>query len=248
MLDLYPAAPCPLADLLYGFLSMFVFRFESNITHVDDPLAPSRQMEDGSVVIGDNIMHSCYQIGRVCQSFRKAMAVLSPENNAWDKSDTPLLPLLFGVAGCAASTQTDPDEARSPRAADVSGTITRELLANGIAATADVAGTGEAVAATAAAAVASVTAGAARAGSGAAVAATAAAAVASVAAVASDSKRAVPSSPKREQPLHGRGSGAASPASPANASTISQLPLPLSEPPVAARPTETVTGGGDGSS
>lgn len=30
--------------LLYGFLTMFVFRFESNLAHVDDPLAPSHQV------------------------------------------------------------------------------------------------------------------------------------------------------------------------------------------------------------
>ena len=88
---------------------MFVFRFESSITHVDDPLAPSHQLEDGTVVIGDNIMHSCYQIGRVCQAFRRAMVALNPEQNAWDKSEIPLLPKLFAVAGIAnQSTQTDP--------------------------------------------------------------------------------------------------------------------------------------------
>jgi len=98
--------------LLYGFLSMFVFRFESSITHVDDPLAPSHQLEDGTVIIGDNIMHSCYQIGRVCHIFRLAMAALSPENNAWENTDSPLLPKLFAVANGNRvgnmATQTDP--------------------------------------------------------------------------------------------------------------------------------------------
>ena len=90
---------------------MFVFRFESSITHVDDPLAPSHQLEDGTVVIGDNIMHSCYQIGRVCHAFRRAMVALNPEQNAWDKSEIPLLPKLFAIAGITnQSTQTEPSE------------------------------------------------------------------------------------------------------------------------------------------
>lgn len=38
----YPTTDC--GCLLYGFLTMFVLRFESNVTHVDDPLAPSHQV------------------------------------------------------------------------------------------------------------------------------------------------------------------------------------------------------------
>ena len=74
------------------------------------------QLEDGSVIIGENIMQSCYQIGRICQTFRCAMAVLNPEGNAWEKSDTALLPRLFAVASGNRvgnmATQTEPAEPR----------------------------------------------------------------------------------------------------------------------------------------
>lgn len=64
-------------------------------------------------------MHSCYQIGRVCHIFRLAMAALSPENGAWEQSDSPLLPKFFAVANGNRignmATQTDPlGERRSP--------------------------------------------------------------------------------------------------------------------------------------
>lgn len=46
----YPTNDC--GYLLVGFFSNFLFRFESNLTHVDDPLAPSYYTEDGAHVRG----------------------------------------------------------------------------------------------------------------------------------------------------------------------------------------------------
>jgi len=38
------------------------------VTHVDDPLSP---MISAPGEVRENIMHSCYQIGRVCRTFHK---------------------------------------------------------------------------------------------------------------------------------------------------------------------------------
>lgn len=93
---------------LIGFFSMFLYRFESQLTHVDDPLSP---MISGPGEVRENIMHSCYQIGRVCRTFHRALQVLSPEQPAWDDEETPLLPRLFTeVAGSSRATQTDPHQ------------------------------------------------------------------------------------------------------------------------------------------
>jgi len=97
--------------MLVGFLQHFLYRFEAQVTHVDDPLG-MRYSEDGTV-IGDNILHSCYQIGRVCRSFRKALAVLNSPDMPWETGDGPFLPrLLNEVDGkdegpIHAVTQTD---------------------------------------------------------------------------------------------------------------------------------------------
>lgn len=54
--------------LLVGFLTMFLYRFEQNnqgmatMQHVDDPLVPTTYNDQGMVALGDNIMHSCYQV------------------------------------------------------------------------------------------------------------------------------------------------------------------------------------------
>ena len=47
-------------------------------------------------VQGENIMHSCYQIGRVCHCFKRALHLLSPEFNDWENSETQLLAQVFG--------------------------------------------------------------------------------------------------------------------------------------------------------
>jgi len=93
--------------LLIGFFNHFLWRFESNLTHVDDPLAPSYYQEDGTHVLGENIMHSCYQIGRVCHCFKRALHLLTPEYNDWENSETQLLAQMFGTTRY---TQTDEDE------------------------------------------------------------------------------------------------------------------------------------------
>ena len=47
---------------------MFLYRFEQNnqgmatMQHVDDPLVPTTYNDQGMVALGDNIMHSCYQV------------------------------------------------------------------------------------------------------------------------------------------------------------------------------------------
>ena len=41
-------------------------------------------------------MHSCYQIGRVCHCFKRALHLLSPEFNDWENSETQLLAQVFG--------------------------------------------------------------------------------------------------------------------------------------------------------
>ena len=54
--------------LLVGFLTMFLYRFEQNnqgmatMQHVDDLLVPTTYNDQGMVALGDNIMHSCYQV------------------------------------------------------------------------------------------------------------------------------------------------------------------------------------------
>lgn len=95
---------------LLGFFSMFLYRFESQPTHVDDPLSP---MISGPGEVRENIMHSCYQIGRVCRSFHRALQLLSTDQPAWTDDETPLLPRLFSdVAGLSRATQTEPPSAR----------------------------------------------------------------------------------------------------------------------------------------
>ena len=132
----YTTADC--GAIMVGFFTMFVNRFESGVTHVDDPLTPlpangTTTIEPGQ---GDNILHSCYQIGRVCRSFRKALMVLTPgEGRTLDATEGPLLPRLFAeVAGSrsthevdsgmdptGASTQTDARE--SPAAATAAAAV-----------------------------------------------------------------------------------------------------------------------------
>ena len=103
----YPTQDC--GHLLVGFLNNFLWRFESNLTHVDDPLAPTQYADDGITIIrpGENIMHSCYQIGRVCHHFKRALNLLSPEYNDWENTETQLLAQIFGSTRY---TQTDERE------------------------------------------------------------------------------------------------------------------------------------------
>ena len=103
----YPTHDC--GHLLVGFLNNFLWRFESNLTHVDDPLAPTQYADDGITIIrpGENIMHSCYQIGRVCHHFKRALNLLSPEYNDWENTETQLLAQIFGSTRY---TQTDERE------------------------------------------------------------------------------------------------------------------------------------------
>jgi len=98
--------------MLVGFFQHFLYRFEAQVAHVDDPLGMRYNEADGSMVC-DNIMHSCYQIGRVCRSFRQALAVLNSKEAPWETAEGPFLPRLFKEVGGSeegpinAVTQTD---------------------------------------------------------------------------------------------------------------------------------------------
>ena len=89
-------------------------RFEKQLTHVDDPLSPPVVAEDGTLVSpSENIMQSCYQISRLCQTFRKAVQAIVPDNpdvGPWDSYEGPpsLLDRIFATGGQTIATQTEP--------------------------------------------------------------------------------------------------------------------------------------------
>jgi hypothetical protein len=119
---------------LLGFFSMFLYRFESQLTHVDDPLSP---MISGPGEVRENIMHSCYQIGRVCRTFHRALQLLAVDQPAWSDEETPLLPRLFSdVAGFSRATQTEPAAAAAAHrhSADAACNTPARLIPGGAAA------------------------------------------------------------------------------------------------------------------
>ena len=84
--------------LLVGFLTMFLYRFEQNnqgmatMQHVDDPLVPTTYNDQGMVALGDNIMHSCYQVPTPRPD---TPALAPPHTPRRAPSRSPLSPLRF---------------------------------------------------------------------------------------------------------------------------------------------------------